>query len=590
MKKKFVTFAFTFLICFCTLCGFCFAQSAFFEPDEETGEYNITYSGKTGEMYLLTIVKGEITTVEGLSLSDEDIVYINQATAKSDGTAIFSDILLKDSFSGIGTVIIRGTDLPSPVIIGYVDKKAEGAYTITVPADSNVYFADGSVMAYAEETQISVPKTNGYIVVNTGLNTKHTVYSVTDGIPTEDKELADALFNTGKSSIRSPANASDERQGLRFLSTIADDAAALDRVVEFGYMVTAETAKMNFSEGYILNKTLVDEGKAKMTVARSKADDISIIYGHDVNAELTLFTTVVYGMPKTYEGYTTNIVSRPYYKLSEGTYIYGEVSKRTLYDVAKAIKNAEDKTDYNNNKAYIDEIIYTVETTIDDSFTDVEGLLSKSSERIIASSTPGVDTNGYYRNYYTIINPFTGWKETDIPGKIPAKTVAEIPAPIGVGRIAKVVDGYVLETGFDDTQSANLTDENQLLWIKSFDTQTGVLETTSVFDDWHDAQDAKTGLYKVTDKTSVISVTYTSAGTSLFTWGSTKLVDTEDLASDLNKYKCYNDKIDDGNGLYKTGYAMYKKAYVNKDASGNVNYIVILVHANENPLRLKTNK
>lgn len=592
MKKNILSFAFTFLICFCTLCSFCFAQSVIFEPDEETGEYNITYSGNKGEMYLLTIVKGELTTVDGLSISDEDVVYINQVTANSAGNAVFSDITLMDSFSGKGTVIIRGTDLSSPVIIGYVDKKGT-AYTITVPADSNVYFADGSIGNYAQETVIDVPKTQGYIVVNTGLNTKHTVYGVDQtGKPTEDKELCDALFNTGKTGIRSPSSASDERQGLRFLSIILDDAAALDRVVEFGYMVTAETAKMNFSEGYILNKALVDAGKAKMTVARSKKDDISIIYGHDVDAEKTLFTTVVYGMPKTLEGYTTNIASRPYYKLSDGTYIYGEVSKATLYDMAIKIKNAQDPTDYNNNKEYIDHIIYTVETTVDDSFTDVGGLLPENSERIICSGTPMTDSDGYYRNYYTIINPFTGWKESDIPGNIPAKTVAEIPEPIGVGRVAKVVDGFVLEAEFDDTRSANLTDESQYCWIKSFDTQTGVLETTSVFDDWHDAQNSAVTCFQITDKTIITSITYMNSGTSLFTWGSTKLVDTEDLASDLKKYKCYNDKIDDGNGLYKTGYAMYKKAFVRTSASSpNVaDYIIILVHGGENPLRLKTNK
>lgn len=593
MKKNIFTFAFTFLICFSALCSICFAQSVTFEPDGQTGEYYITYSGNAGEMYILTVVEGEKTTVEGFSFSQENIVYMNQETAGSDGKAVFSDILLADAFSGKGTVLITGTDLSSPVIIGYVNKKAESAYTITVPAASNVYFADGSVGNYAQETVIDVPKTQGYIVVNTGLNTKHTVYKVdANGKPTEDKELCDALFNTGKTGIRSPSSASDERQGLRFLATILDDAAALDRVVEFGYMVTAETVKMNFAEGYILNKALVDAGKAKMTVARNKADDISIIYGHDVNEEKTLFTTVVYGMPKTYEGYTTNIVSRPYYKLSDGTYIYGEVSKRTLYDVAKAIKSSEDQTDYNNNKAYIDEIIYTVETTVDDSFTDVGGLLPENSERIICSSTPMTDSDGYYRNYYTIINPFTGWKESDVPGNIPAKTVAEIPEPIGVGRVAKVVDGFVLEAEFDDTRSANLTDESQYCWIKSFDTQTGVLETTSVFDDWHDAQNSAVTCFQITDKTIITSITYMNSGTSLFTWGSSKLVDTEDLASDLNKYKCYNDKIDDGNGLYKTGYAVYKKAFVRTSSSSpNVaDYIIILVHGGENPLRLKTNK
>lgn len=247
---------------------------------------------------------------------------------------------------------------------------------ITVPASSTVYFADGTVRMYEQETQVEVPVYKGYIVVNTGLNESQTVYYISEkGVPSNDGTLSDSLFNTGKSGIRSPADASDARQGMRFLSTIADVAAASPKVVEFGYMVTAESKKMNFSKGYLLNKALVDEGKAKMVVAKSKTEDINIIYGHDVNEELTLFTTVVYGMPKTYEGYTTYIASRPYCKLSDGTYIYGEVSRKTLYEVAKAVKEAGG-TDYTNNKAYIDSIIETVDgNKTGDTFTDIGGLL-----------------------------------------------------------------------------------------------------------------------------------------------------------------------------------------------------------------------
>lgn len=283
--------------------------------------------------------------------------------------------------SGVSGTITGFTLAPSikdlTLTVDYVEfVRATDPTYITVPASSTVYFADGTVRVYSEETQLEVPAYAGYMVVNTNFNQSQTVYLVSDkGAVSLAPSLSDSLFNTGKTGIRSPSDATDERQGLRFLSTILDEAAALDKVVEFGYMVTVESKKMNFAEGYILNKELVDAGKAKIAVARSKEDNISIIYGHDVNQELTLFTTVVYGMPKTYEGYTTVIASRPYCKLSDGTYIYGEVLKKTLYEAAKAVKDAGG-TDYANNKAYIDSIIETVEENkTGDTFTDVGGLL-----------------------------------------------------------------------------------------------------------------------------------------------------------------------------------------------------------------------
>lgn len=225
---------------------------------------------------------------------------------------------------------------------------------------------------------------------------------------------------------------------------------------------------------------------------------------------------------------------------------------------------------------------------------DFAGTSTSSSQRIVAASTPGMDGNNYYRNYYSVINPFTGMKESDIPGNKSAASSTTLDSPIAVGNIALLKDGKIDEK--NDEADGNLTDETELVWITDYSASDKVMEVVAVSDDWHNAETADSTLYQVDDATVVTSVTYTNKSAALFTWGAVKLLDADVLGSDANSYKCYNDKIDDGKGGYKTGYAMYKKAYIETTEAkvegelDTVDYVVILVHAYETEGVLKTNK
>ena len=81
------------------------------------------------------------------------------------------------------------------------------------------------------------------------------------------------------------------------------------------------------------------------------------------DTEATIIAGVLYGIPKTAEGVQTVIVSRPYYKVAPGVYFYGEETKATLYDIAKAIYN---KAGYEVAWEYAKEVIELVEGDIDE--------------------------------------------------------------------------------------------------------------------------------------------------------------------------------------------------------------------------------
>ena len=239
--------------------------------------------------------------------------------------------------------------------------------SISVPANSTVYFTDGTSKAYDDEAIVRVPKAEGYIYVNTGFDA-HTVYYVdADGVPTEITVLDNALLAFNGANIRT-----NGVQGIRFKASVGNTAKALSadnsnyEISEYGFIVTAETEKTGLkNEFYTLDMALVNDGKAVKGVAYNKSDSTDIVYALD--DDRTVFTVVLKNIPLVSRALTTTVVTRPYYILSDGeneTVIYGEITKRSVYDVARAIKNAGG-TDYTDNKDYIDNIMEIVASKIE---------------------------------------------------------------------------------------------------------------------------------------------------------------------------------------------------------------------------------
>ena len=237
--------------------------------------------------------------------------------------------------------------------------------TISVPQGSKVYFADGSSQEFSQETEVTVPKVEGHIYVNTGFEA-HTVYSVdSDGVPTKILELDDAILGFDGASIRTSGV-----QGIRFRSSVSNIARGLTlgtdgfEIKEYGFVVTAEN-KVTGLEGkdYELDMSLLENNKALKGIVFDRVSGQDLI--HTIENGRTSFTVVLLNIPLSKENLTTTIASRPYYILSDGEnelVFYGSITKRSVYDVAKTIKDAGG-SDYINNKSFIDTIVSTVENT-----------------------------------------------------------------------------------------------------------------------------------------------------------------------------------------------------------------------------------
>lgn len=244
------------------------------------------------------------------------------------------------------------------IVNNVVTEPAEDA-KITIPAGSAVYFADGTKEVYAEETEVTVPKAEGFMIVNDGFTSQKVYKVAADGTYTEVAGLENAVLGLNVASIRTTGV-----QGIRFASTALNSALALTQaadnyeITEYGYVITAESTANALPADYELNMALVNAGKAKKGVAYSKETGKKITYSEDETN--TVFTAVLTNVPKTAAALQTKIVSRPYYVINGTSVAYGETTSRSLYEIAKLIKEATG-ADYTNNKAYIDEIITIVE-------------------------------------------------------------------------------------------------------------------------------------------------------------------------------------------------------------------------------------
>lgn len=195
-----------------------------------------------------------------------------------------------------------------------------------------------------------------YVVVNSGY-TAQKVYMVrpdVEGYYVEYAPAANGVLGDDEVSVRVV-----DPQGIRFFGTIANAYVLEEQNAEYGFIMTAESAYNNLPEDYVLDMALVKAGKAKKGVAHD-GNGTDKYFKRD--AEATIIAGVLYGIPKTAEGVQTVIVSRPYYKLAPDVYFYGEETKATLYDIAKAIYNVEG---YEVAWEYAKEVIELVEGDID---------------------------------------------------------------------------------------------------------------------------------------------------------------------------------------------------------------------------------
>ncbi len=257
------------------------------------------------------------------------------------------------------------------------------------------------------------------------------------------------------------------------------------------------------------------------------------------------------------------------------------------------------------------------------------GKEDKNGQRIVALATPGQDDNGDYRYYYELLNPFTGAKETEVPGKKTASKASSLVEVFNTGDIVELKSGLVDDKSGDTVGAIDTSDASTgLVWITEYDAADNyitvvpveategacceedfdaIVESYTYSGDYTNfdgelfvtAEGKETGspLFYEIDKNTAISVLkYGDAGSSTTKWGTITAADVKVIADANKDYKCYNEKDTDSKGNYKTSYAEFIKAYVSASQASDeedtpvADYIVIIVNGAEESVLLETAK
>lgn len=242
---------------------------------------------------------------------------------------------------------------------------------------------------------------------------------------------------------------------------------------------------------------------------------------------------------------------------------------------------------------------------------------SKDGYRIVSSYTVGVDAEGDYRNYYTLLNPFTGSVETDVPGNEAASRASALKDVYAVGSVVEVKGNEVDEDNDNLGKIDTSDDENGLVWITEYDSAenyiavvpTAAVSSACCLDTLTDAVETYTYssedknfdgkpfivadgsdmlYYEIDEETTITVLTSDKPGDKAIKSGEYSLGDVSIIASASKEYKCYNDKyLADEKSDYKRGYAPFLKAYViAKEAKDTkdmpiAEHIIIVVNGND---------
>ncbi len=227
-----------------------------------------------------------------------------------------------------------------------------------------------------------------------------------------------------------------------------------------------------------------------------------------------------------------------------------------------------------------------------------------------------------YRYSYTLLNPYTGEKETGIYGEDSAKKATGLDEPVANGTMIEVKSSK-LDEDADVLAYIDTSSVEGLAWITEYNADENYINILPVeatvdvccksefdglvedfayegiennFDgeefktkvDENDYPIYYTGLYyEVNDDTVITVLRNDKAGISAIENGEFALSDLSAIADQKKEFKCYNDKVVDRKGNLSTAYAPYVKAYVyaeeatREDELPVAQYIIIIVNGEE---------
>lgn len=298
----------------------------------QSGEYlvNNTYASPSGA----EMMKFYFKFAEGKSVADikSDSFSINYVYyCDNDNIYTYKFKTYADTMTVVNNVVPKAVEIKIPVT-----------------KDDVIYLQDGTTVTTTETGDYKVPTTTGYVAVNTGKTTQ-AIYKIDATAGTATKVATNAILGSDTLAVRDrtpyedvdgDGNA-DDCNGIRFKMShnpATRTSSANGVVKEYGFIITAESNKVltNAGSDYTLDINLVNSGYARKGVAWSTTSSNSYFFDKS-NDNLWDIRATFYNIPLNETGVKTKIASRPYAVLEDGTYVYGEITKTSLYDLCKSI-------------------------------------------------------------------------------------------------------------------------------------------------------------------------------------------------------------------------------------------------------------
>ena len=306
-------------------------------------------------------------------------------------------------------------------------------------------------------------------------------------------------------------------------------------------------------------------------------DDVDYIVTNETDITMTKiagsrFELSGFGKKVELQDYTNIIIRVPGDKDNEYEYFtYGKddfkASAETVFATATYIIS-------NNVDSNTKENLAVLYATVNEDFEFV-GKTNRKAYRIVCGSSFEVDEDGDYRNLYTLINPFTGKVEYDVPSKNVAEKAKDLVDPVEVGVMIKLVDGLVDE-------DKDVEELGEIFWISEYEVSDNYL---ALVDGSLDEVEGSDETFVEVDNNTTIMVLTADSQDELFTDGVLTTIDVEDLEKPSKSLRCYNTKATDRKDNYKTIYNDYIRAYVSYDDSDLdadevpvADYVIVVVY------------
>ena len=326
---------------------------------DETGKVEVTVKYEGGEKtFVYPLASTSFTTY---------VADISDITCAVTGVEIYVNAVpANNSMYDIGLDFVRFTSVCEL-------NKADGEFVLS---DGNVYVSSLTYNGFAAITEgsdkdVAVSLDSGYscVIKNAG-----TIFAsaVTTGAnvsvnPLSDNKSAAVVYTyNGEALLENEAltekltsyNEAELRiidpKGMRVKASVTKTFYTLDEVAEYGFAVAR---KDSVTSGKIADVILKDEYIAAKTVLFGKAFDKkeNIHKVFESNDDTEFFTAVLINIPERKDALTTPLVFRPYFKLNDGSVVYGAKIESTVYETA--VKLYYNQSTDENTKAEAKKII-----------------------------------------------------------------------------------------------------------------------------------------------------------------------------------------------------------------------------------------